>query len=176
MIRNFLDAAQIVGNVPLRFNKQKVPFKPIIDELLAVLWAQFEVKGISVEVSLPERFPLLSIDEEKIREVFSNLLINALKFTPNGGKVKVTGEVRDNDVLFRVIDSGIGIAPENLKKIFEKFFQTDSSMTRTAEGMGLGLAIAKEFVTMHGGKIWAESEGLGKGSRFSFTLPTEEDK
>jgi PAS domain S-box-containing protein len=176
MIRNFLDAAQIVGNVPLRFNKKTVPVKPIIDELLAILWAQFEVKGISVEVSLPEKFPLLSIDEEKIREVFSNLLVNAMKFTPNGGKVKVTGEVRDKDVLFRVIDNGIGIAPENLQKIFEKFFQTDSSITRTAEGMGLGLAIAKEFVTMHGGKIWAESEGLGKGSRFIFTLPTEEDK
>ncbi len=88
----------------------------------------------------------------------------------------MTGEVQGKDVLFRVIDNGIGVAPENLERIFDKFFQVDSSMTRTEGGMGLGLAIADEFVKMHGGMIWAESEGLGKGTQICFTLPIKEEK
>jgi PAS domain S-box-containing protein len=176
IIQDFLDAAHIVGDIPLRFSEKQVPIKPMLDELLLALWAQFEVKGISVEVSLPEGFPLLFVDAEKIRTVFSNLLVNALKFVPKGGWVKVTGEARGKDVLFRVVDNGIGIAPENLQKVFDKFFQVDSTSTRKEGGMGLGLAIAKQFVEMHGGKIWAESDGLGKGSRICFTLPVEEKK
>ena len=101
----------------------------------------------------------------------TNLLGNALKFTPKGGKVLITGSVKDKSVEVRIADNGIGLAKENLEKIFEKFSQLDSSTTRVAGGLGLGLVFAKEIVEAHGGKIWAESAGLGRGSAFIFTLP-----
>jgi len=96
---------------------------------------------------------------------------NAIKFTPRGGEIKIRGLKGDGEVLIQVIDNGIGIARENQEKVFQKFYQVDSSFTRAAGGVGLGLAIAREIVEAHGGKIWVESEGLGKGSKFCFTLP-----
>jgi histidine kinase len=103
--------------------------------------------------------------------VLSNLIGNSIKFTPAGGHVTIRASYAEQNARVEVIDNGIGIASDNLDKIFEKFYQVDSSATRAAGGMGMGLPIARELIELHGGKLWAESEGTGKGSRFIFTLP-----
>ncbi len=126
-------------------------------------------KNINFKVMLLPRNIKITADHDKLKQILTNLISNANKFTENGSiKVKVTK--RKNDVLFAVSDTGIGIAKENLNKIFDKFAQIDSSITRKKKGTGLGLTISKHLVELHGGKIDVEST-LGKGSTFSFTIP-----
>jgi histidine kinase len=103
--------------------------------------------------------------------VLTNLIGNAIKFTPADGEIMIRSFPDGNALRTEVIDKGLGLEPKNLDKIFEKFYQVDSSISRAAGGMGLGLSIARELVELHGGKLWAESPGLGKGSKFIFTLP-----
>jgi signal transduction histidine kinase len=102
------------------------------------------------------------------------LLDNAIKFTPAKGKVIVETKKVNDGILVQVIDNGIGIKKETLKKLFVRFFQVDSSISRRYEGTGLGLSISKGIVEAHGGRIWAESGGVGKGSTFSFIIPVRE--
>jgi two-component system, NtrC family, sensor histidine kinase GlrK len=131
-------------------------------------------RGISLVTDLPENPPMLLVDEGKIEQVLDNLLSNALKFTPEGGKVAVEASIKtepDNSQLIevRVSDSGQGIAREDCERVFERFFQGSHS-GKSRQGTGLGLAVAQHVVRDHHGRIWVESE-LGKGSTFIFTLP-----
>jgi len=103
-----------------------------------------------------------------VRQVVLNLLSNAVKFTPDGGRVELSGSRLDGEIRVGVRDTGVGIAPEERERIVEEFQQASSARGR--EGTGLGLALAKRFVELHGGRIWVESE-LGKASTFTFTLP-----
>jgi two-component system phosphate regulon sensor histidine kinase PhoR len=103
-----------------------------------------------------------------VQQVVVNLLHNAIKFTPAGGQVSVRADQQDRVIRFMVTDTGIGIAAEDLPRIFERFYKADRS--RTTSGTGLGLAIARHLVEAHGGRVWAESE-VGKGSTFYFTIP-----
>lgn len=119
----------------------------------------------------PSRLPPVSADENRIRQVLENLIDNAVKFSMNGGKVTVEIKEKLHRLVVSVADQGIGLAKTDLKKIFEKFYRIDSSVTRDTGGIGLGLSIAKYIVEMHGGRIWAESKGKGQGSTFYFTLP-----
>jgi signal transduction histidine kinase len=109
-------------------------------------------------------------DERKIKQILLNLLSNAVKFTPEGGRIEISARQINGSVEISVSDTGIGIAPEDLPKIFEEFRQVGSDYSHKVEGTGLGLTLAKKFVELHGGKIWVTSE-LGKGSTFSFSLP-----
>jgi signal transduction histidine kinase len=109
-------------------------------------------------------------DERKIKQILVNLLTNAVKFTPEGGQVRVEARSGDSAVILSVVDNGIGVAKEDQEAIFEEFRQASGNYTRKREGTGLGLTLTKRFVEMHGGKIWVESE-VGKGSTFTFTLP-----
>ena len=111
----------------------------------------------------------LTADPLKLKQVLYNLLSNAIKFTDAGGRVTVEGRLERETVVIRVTDTGIGIAPEDLATLFEEFRQVDSSLTRKHEGTGLGLALTKRLVELHGGEIAVESE-LGKGSTFTVTL------
>jgi len=101
--------------------------------------------------------------------VLLNLLSNALKFTPDGGRIDVRAEVRDGMTLIAVTDTGVGIAPEDLEAVFEEFRQVGSA-AKKVEGIGLGLAISRKFIELHGGRIWVTSQ-VGVGSTFAFTLP-----
>ncbi len=110
-------------------------------------------------------------DERKLKQILFNLLSNAAKFTPDGGSISVEAEYGKDEIVIRVSDTGIGIAGEDLERVFEEFEQIDSSYAKTQQGTGLGLALTRRLVELHGGRIWAESEGAGKGSTFTFTLP-----
>jgi signal transduction histidine kinase len=124
-----------------------------------------------LEVHIDDRLRLLNADERKFKQILLNLLSNAIKFTPEGGRVKIQVEPIDDAVLISVADTGVGISPENHNLIFEEFRQVATKEQNKPEGTGLGLALTKKFVEMHGGRIWVQSEPA-KGSTFAFTLPT----
>jgi signal transduction histidine kinase len=125
----------------------------------------------TVDYQIPEEPIQLSIDLPKMSVVFVNLLLNAIQFTPIEGEIRLTIDDRDDEVMVSIADTGRGISEENLEEIFEVFYQVDDHMTRRYGGLGLGLSIARELVNLHGGRIWAESEGLGEGSTFRVVLP-----
>src|SRR5438309_1695514 len=126
--------------------------------------------GIGLDLAVDERIGGLVGDERKIKQVLLNLLSNALKFTPAGGRVELKAALADGAVEISIMDTGIGIAREDQEAIFEEFRQVGAKASRKHEGTGLGLTLAKKFVELHGGRIWVESEA-GKGSTFSFRLP-----
>jgi len=121
-------------------------------------------------LDFPEDFPLLDADPDRLLQVLRNLLDNAIKYSPDGGLIVVRGMVRENEVAISVADQGLGIAPEHLNRLFEKFFRAKSTLGRHVVGSGLGLPISRTIVEEHGGRIWAESQ-LGQGSTLYFTLP-----
>ena len=128
--------------------------------------------GVQLMLELDPEVDLVEGDERRIRQVVFNLLSNAVKLTPSGGQVDVSATRRDGEVLVGVSDSGPGIAPEDQERIFEEFQQAKATNGERPEGTGLGLALSKSLVELHGGRIWVESEP-GKGSTFTFTLPAE---
>lgn len=135
------------------------------------LTPQATAKRISLRSSLPVDLPPVQADEDRIVQVLVNLAANAVQYTPEGGGVVVSAERNGDEVHISVTDNGIGIPPEHLKNIFTRFYRVDTSRSRKAGGgSGVGLTIAKHIVEAHGGRIWAESKGEGKGSRFTFSL------
>lgn len=170
MVEELLELSRIEsGQVPLRLN----PILPSAAILPAVerLRPQVERGQQTLTVDVPADLPLVLIDAERIQQVVTNLLHNAIKFTPPGGAIRLTATSQGNLVQVVVEDTGIGIAPAELPRIFERFYKADRS--RAVGGTGLGLAISKHVIQAHGGTIWAESVE-GEGSRFYFTLPVAE--
>jgi signal transduction histidine kinase/GGDEF domain-containing protein len=167
------------GKIELNF--QNVALKRIIELTASSIRPQADVKSIQIEVGVPEQLPAVYGDPEKIEQILTNLIGNSIKFTAEGGKILITAKPLPKGkeggygdrVDVSVIDTGIGIPPEHLESIFEKFHQVEGSLHRSVSGTGLGLAITKGLVEAHQGKIWAESE-VGKGSTFIFTLPMAE--
>jgi len=141
------------------------------EEALEQLKSQAEAKSIKLKLKLGSDLPTVMADKKRVIHVLKILLDNAIKFTPQGGEVLLDINRVSGGVELVVADTGIGIAKENLEKIFTSFYQVEDYMTRTKGGMGVGLAIAKRIVEAHNGYIWAESQGLGEGSRFVFLLP-----
>lgn len=143
----------------------------LIERTQNTLGRQFEEKDIHLEIDMEPNLPDIKVDKDRIIQVLTNLAGNALQYTPSGGKVTFLVRRESSDVLFSVRDTGIGIAADQIPLIFNRFYRTDKSRTRTSGGSGIGLTIAKALVKMHGGKIWAESKGEGRGSTFSFLIP-----
>ncbi|MBZ9534322.1 cell wall metabolism sensor histidine kinase WalK [Cytobacillus oceanisediminis] len=126
---------------------------------------------------LPKKAAFVEIDEDKLTQVLDNIISNALKYSPEGGKITFSIKEQEQQIIVSVSDNGVGIPKENIDKIFDRFYRVDKARTRKLGGTGLGLAIAKEMVEAHGGRIWASSKE-GKGTKISFTLPyiqSEED-
>jgi signal transduction histidine kinase len=135
------------------------------------LSAQFREKGLELLTELSPNLPQVKADHDRAVQVLTNLLTNSLRYTPAPGKVWLNLQQRDHEIEFKVMDSGIGIAPENIPHLFERFYRVDKSRSRAWGGSGIGLTISKALVEEMGGTIRAASPGLGKGSTFSFTLP-----
>jgi len=152
--------------------KEPVQIDKLINGILESTRPQMDARGIKLILNLNAGSASFYGDDMKIGQALKNLLGNAIKFSRENPEVEVSTRVVDNDQIeVRIRDYGIGIDREHLGKIFNKFYQVDSSLTRKIGGLGLGLAISKEIVEAHGGSIWAESEGPGKGSTFIFALP-----
>jgi len=152
---------------------QLAPVSPasLIERIQSALGRQFEEKNIQLVTDVEPGLPDVLVDKDRIIQVLTNLVGNALQYTPNGGKVTMTTRRERSEILFSVKDTGIGISAEQLTHVFNRFYRTDKSRNRASGGSGIGLTIAKALVQAHQGKIWAESSGEGKGSTFSFLIP-----
>ncbi|NJD60225.1 MAG: PAS domain-containing sensor histidine kinase [Anaerolineales bacterium] len=167
MVNELLELSRIEsGRVPLII----IPTHPkeIITPAVDRLRLQAERQGLSLSIECADDIPQVMADATRIQQVLVNLLHNAIKFTPSGGEVKVRVLEHEHEIYFTVEDNGIGIAGDDIPRIFERFYKVDRS--RATSGTGLGLAIARHLVEAHGGRIWVESQ-LGKGSVFYFTIP-----
>jgi histidine kinase len=132
---------------------------------------QFDEKRVALTLSLPHDSILVLADEDRIIQVLTNLVGNALQYTPSNGAVTVSIEREKSEARTSIRDTGFGIPAEHLNHIFDRFYRVDKSRSRAHGGSGIGLTIAKHLIEAHGGRIWAESEGENKGSVFVFTLP-----
>ena len=155
------------------FQLMLMPVSPasLIERIQNTLGRQFEEKNIQFEIDIEPNLPDINVDKDRIIQVLTNLVGNALQYTPSGGKVTLLVRREPSDLLFSVTDSGIGISADQIPLIFNRFYRTDKSRTRTSGGSGIGLTIARALVKAHQGKIWAVSMGEGKGSTFSFQIP-----
>ena len=140
-----------------------------IDNALMLIRERAARRRIELHSTVDERLGQIQADERKIRQVLLNLLSNAIKFTPEGGKIEVGAKPVDGSIEIWVTDTGIGIGPEDQEAVFEEFKQVGTS-DRKVGGTGLGLALSRKFIELHGGKIWVKSQ-LGAGSTFTFTVP-----
>jgi signal transduction histidine kinase len=131
---------------------------------------QLRTASHRIIVDFPEKFPILEVDPRWIKQVFRNILDNAVKYSPQGGLVFIRGEERVSDVMIMIADQGIGISPEDLIPLFERYFRVRTAANLHIPGTGLGLPIARAIVEAHGGRIWVESK-LGEGTTIFFSLP-----
>ncbi len=135
------------------------------------LASSFAEKELTLNSDIPERLPRVQADTNRAIQVLSNLLTNALRYTPSPGQVRLAVRPITGAVEFSVRDTGVGIAQEELPRVFERFYRVDKSRSRALGGSGIGLTIARALVEAMGGRIWAESPGSDQGATFSFTLP-----
>lgn len=171
MVRELLDLSRMEsGQSPLELSP--TPVEQIVQPPVERLRPQAERARLALEVNLPPGLPSVMANVDAIHQVVTNLIHNAIKFTPPGGTVTITAENLGREVVISVRDTGVGIAAEDLPRVFERFYKADRA--RSGGGTGLGLAIAKHIVQSHSGRIWAESEE-GKGSVFHFTLRVLDD-
>jgi signal transduction histidine kinase/DNA-binding response OmpR family regulator len=169
LINDILDLSKVeAGHMELEVGRFALP--EILENGLTMIRERAGRHGIALSLEVDPAIDVIEADERKVKQVVFNLLSNAVKFTPDGGKVGIRVGRNEAGVWITVWDTGIGITPENQERIFEEFQQVEGVYTEKREGTGLGLALAKKFVELHGGQLWVESEA-GQGSRFTFTLP-----
>ncbi|AKB85464.1 sensor histidine kinase [Methanococcoides methylutens] len=171
MVDDLLDISRIESG-RMKFNPEDVNIREIIETSLQTVEKQAKDKGINLKVGYPQESLTIRTDKDKLIRVFVNLLTNAIKFTPHEGDVEISVTDTGDNIQASIKDNGIGIPPEKRDKIFDKFYQVDSTATRKAGGTGLGLAIIKGIIDGQGGNIFVESDN-GKGSTFTFRLPKE---
>ena len=169
LVNAILDLSKMeAGMMPYQIEQKNVV--PLIDQVVKEMKPLVETKKIRLESEVAEKLPIPKIDTERFLQVLRNVIGNALKFTPEGGRVNVSVRTIDQGLQISVADTGPGIPEKNLTSIFEKFQQVNHKGPYKTKGTGLGLAIAKQVITHHGGKIWAESK-VGQGSTFFILLP-----
>ncbi|HTT04644.1 MAG TPA: ATP-binding protein [Steroidobacteraceae bacterium] len=170
LLDDLLDMARITQG-KLELKKERVALIEVIDAAVEEARTQIEAKHHSLVVSLPPQSPELDADKLRLSQVVSNLLTNAAKYTDPGGHIELSARVQDQMLRLAVKDNGIGLAPDALQSIFTMFSQVKDSLNRTEGGLGIGLALIKGLVALHGGKVEAHSAGLGRGSEFVVHLP-----
>lgn len=155
----------------VQFQMQSCHPEELIQSAVNRLQPQYVEKNITLKKELPPHLPQVRADLDRGIQVLVNLMGNALQYTPIGGQVIVQVTPQDGQVRFSVKDTGVGLAPADLERVFQRFYRVDKSRSRASGGNGIGLTIARQLIEAQGGNIWAESPGLGQGSTFSFTLP-----
>ncbi len=155
----------------LHLTRQPISVEEVASQAAQIVQAHLARKNLALRVYIPPALPRVEADQERIAQILRNLLSNAILHTPSHGEISITASVIESMVKISVQDSGVGIAPEHLPYLFERFYRADSSRARATGGTGLGLAIVKQVVQAHGGQIVVESRP-GKGACFTFTLPT----
>ncbi|MFQ5576366.1 MAG: GAF domain-containing protein, partial [Anaerolineae bacterium] len=174
LVNDILDISRIdTGRVKL--DLQYIDLTPLLGEVVASFSHQLEEKNLSVTVRIPEQLPPVFADYNRATQIMVNLVGNAVKYTRPGDSITVSANLNPREVQINVQDSGLGIAPEDKERVFNRFFRSERDVTSLVGGTGLGLPIAKMFVEMMGGEIWLESE-LGAGTTFSFTLPLQDQR
>jgi two-component system, OmpR family, phosphate regulon sensor histidine kinase PhoR len=167
MVNELIELSRIETGAA-RLDKQPLDLNQAVQEVADHLAPQAQRKPLTITTQLVESLPRVQADRARVLEVITNILHNAIKFTPAGGRITLTTGLNGNSVEVRISDTGIGISAADLLHIFERFFKADKA--RSSEGSGLGLAIAKHIIQAHGGKIWVQSQE-GRGSTFGFSLP-----
>jgi signal transduction histidine kinase/putative methionine-R-sulfoxide reductase with GAF domain len=167
MIQDLLESSIIDAGL-LQIEKEPVLIRRLVEGLTKEMTRRTAKHRFVI--SFPAGFPIVYADPRRIEQVLRNLLDNAVKYSPAGGLVVVRGQATDDEVIVSVADEGVGIAPEHLNRLFEKFFRVKSPLNQQVRGSGLGLPVSRTIVENHGGRIWAESE-LGKGTTIYFSLP-----
>jgi len=174
LINDLLDVSRIVTG-KLEMQQEPVPVLPAIEASIDSVAETAEAKGVTIEAALDRDAGAVLGDEMRLCQIVSNLLTNAVKFTPEGGRI-VLGLARSGDeVVITVADNGVGIAPADLPRVFDRFHQGHVPRRSSAGGLGLGLAIVQHLVKQHGGRVTADSDGIGAGAQFSVYLPRLED-
>ena len=194
LINDILDLSKVEAG-KMELDLAAVNIKTLLEGSLIMIKESCQKKGILLNLEVPAvltDFEFM-VDDRKVKQALFNLLSNAIKFTPNGGKISITAELAGSEeietgdgasiapesgagdrplsMLITVADTGIGISPENQKKVFDEFYQVRAGWSDNIPGTGLGLPLTKKLIAIHGGRIWAESEGDARGSRFKFMLP-----
>jgi signal transduction histidine kinase len=168
---NLLLLSRLESGVPLRLEPTNVGV--VVEETVAGLLRVAQAKGIELSIQSPPRLPRIRADRHQIKQVFINLLDNAVKYCPEGSEVQVRLETDRESIIVEVADNGPGIPPEDLPHVFEKMYRVEKESTRSVEGSGLGLSIVKRIVELHGGQIAVEST-VGEGTTFRVSLPLAE--
>jgi signal transduction histidine kinase len=177
LVNDLLDIGRIDTD-RIELNRTEIDLAYVVDVVLDSLKGRASDKKQTISVAIPADLPWVAADRDRLIQILTNLISNAQQYTPTGGQITITAGLRGEVVSgahkkmawVSVGDDGIGIAPEDQEKVFERFFRSDHSLVQETAGTGLGLYISQTLVEMHGGKLWVESE-LGKGSTFSFTMP-----
>jgi PAS domain S-box-containing protein len=174
LVSNLLDLGRIEAGIGLQL--EMVPVRDVVERVTGALQLQATQKKIQLSVEIPEQtIPLLEADPALLQQALQNLVENAIKYTESGGKVRVGVSSKQERLAFEVSDTGIGIAPVDQPRLFEKFFRAAQPVGKTERGTGLGLAIVKSIAERHGGQVWVESQ-LGKGSTFFLVLPVRQTR
>jgi signal transduction histidine kinase len=156
----------------MELNREDVSATELLRDLIAEIQSLAEAKRHNVTFNPPPFDLRVSVDRIRIGMALGNVLNNAIRFTPDGGQIVVQVEARGQEIWLHVTDNGIGLAKDQLERIFERFYQIEDHMTRVNGGLGIGLSIARALVEAHGGRLWATSPGLGQGATFTVALPS----
>jgi len=174
LINNLLDLAKAESQ-ELHLRRTRLDPGRVLVDVVTGARPMAERKKVMLETFGLDNLPTINADPDALEKIVMNLVGNALKFTDANGRIEVTAKCEDDGIRITVSDTGIGILPNQLDRIFDRFAQVDTSATRKHEGTGIGLSLVKELVQLHAGRVWAESEGLGEGARFHVFLPRGEE-
>ena len=172
LVNDLLDISRIESG-RVRLNPLAVSIPDIVDQVVSMLAGRAQARELAMRIDVADGLPAAWGDPDRVTQILTNLVGNALQYTPSGGSITVSARESEGMLAVSVADTGIGIAPSHLSKIFDRFFRADDPFVQESPGTGLGLAITRSLVEMHGGEIWVESE-VGAGSVFTFTLPLAE--
>jgi signal transduction histidine kinase len=174
LIQDILDISRLESGT-MKLINEKTDIIKMVKEVAETMQASAGLKRIKINIDIQKEIPDLMIDQERIKQVLTNLVDNAIKFSPDDSYINISTKMKKDNVLFEVQDFGRGIPKSKQNKIFERFYQVDSGIDRKFGGIGLGLTISKKIIDTYGGEIWVDSI-VDKGSSFKFSLPVQSAK